>query len=251
MASKQKALSKAITPSGPKVKTGVLVSYVGSYATVNIDGAELLLPMLDSVDTAVPVGSTVVVSVHGNTGYVIGSLNNQSRTASGAFTGSYANGPVPRPSNLGYQYTNFSARQVGTFNIDALPFTLTSTTAVFADPNGNAGFWFYGTNAFSSLAGKTIQSLEVYISPLLGASDAYPIYMLDHYANTRPTTTFSGGSAYQANSKSGWVTLDNTFLTEFRSNYATGFGVGFRTSTTYATLRASAPYGTLRVGWTN
>lgn len=249
----KKTLAKVVkAPSGPKVKTGVLVSYVGSYATVNIEGSELLLPMLDSVDTAVPVGSTVVCQVFGSSGYVIGSLNNANRAPSGAFTGSYSNAPVPRPSNLGYSYTNFTARQYGTFNTDVIPFTVTSTTATFANGSGNAGFWFYGSNAFSSLIGKNIQSVEVYISPLQVAEDSYPLTFYPHRAATRPSTTFVIGSGTSTASSSGWLTLSNTIVNDFKTNLS-AWGVGFSVSgvTQTATLRAPAPYGTLRVGWTN
>lgn len=249
--SAKKKLAKAVKPASPKIKTGILVSYVGSYATVNIEGSDLLLPMLDSVDTAVPVGSTMVCQVYGSSGYVIGSLNNTSRIASDSHTGSYYNPPVPKPSTLGYNYTNFSARQYGTFNIDILPFTVTSTAQTFADATGNAGYWFYGTNAFTSLSSKTIQSIEVFLSPIVNSSDSYPIYMLDHSATTRPSTTFTQLRGFQTVSKSGWVTLDSTILADFKANYLSGFGVGFRTGVNQATLKASAPYGTLRVGWTN
>lgn len=248
--SAKKSLSKAVKPAGPKIKTGILVSYVGSYATVNIEGSDLLLPMLDSVDTAVPVGSTMVCQVFGSTGYVIGSLNNTSRTASGAFTGNYLNAPVPRPSSLGFQYTNFTARQFGTFQTQTIPFTVTSTTQTFADVNGNTGYWFYGTNAFSSLNGRNIQTIEVFLSPMIGANDSYPLFVTDHYAATRPSTTFLQGGGYQSVSRSGWITLDNTILNDFKANFNTGFGVGFY-SNTVANLRPAAPYGTLRVGWTN
>lgn len=249
---KTKALAKAVKPAGPKIKTGILVSYVGAYATVNIEGAELLMPMLDSVDTAVPVGSTVVCQVYGGTGYVIGALGNANRTASGTFTGSYYNPPVPRPSNLGYQYTNFTARQIGTFNTAALPYTVTSTTTLFADNTGsttNTGYWFYGANAFSSLTGKTIQSVEIYVSPFLLDTNTYPMTFISHKAATRPSTTFTQGIGSTNSSMSGWVTLGTDFVNELKTNLS-AWGVGFISNTT-ANLRPSAPYGTLRVGWTN
>jgi hypothetical protein len=247
-------LSKSIKPDAPKVRTGTLVSYVGSYATVNIDGAELLLPMLDSVNTSVPVGSIMVVQVFAGTGYVIGSLNNTDRAPSGAFTGSYANAPVPKPSNLGFSYTNFSPRQVGTYSVGVIPFVLNSTSSLSSSGGSEtAAFWFYGTNAFSSLVGKTLQSVEVYVSPLQSANDSYPLSYVSHTSATRPSTTFSYGAAGSQNaSQSGWVTLPSGFVTELGSNL-NNWGVGFQVNgfTQTASQRASAPYGTIRVGWTN
>lgn len=247
-------LSKAIKPAGPKIRTGILVSYVGSYATVNVDGTELLLPMLDSVNTSVPVGSVMVVQVFGGTGYVIGSLNNTDRAPSGAFTGSYANAPVPKPSNFGFSYTNFSPRQVGTYSVGALPYTLNSTSSLSSSGNAEtAAFWFYGTNAFSSLVGKTLETVEVYVSPLQNADDRYPLSYVSHTSATRPTTTFSFGSAGSQNSsQSGWVSLPTAFATQLASNL-NGWGVGFLVNgiNQTASQRASAPYGTLRIGWTN
>jgi hypothetical protein len=247
-------LSKAIKPAGPKIRTGTLVSYVGSYATVNVDGTELLLPMLDSVNTSVPVGSVMVVQVFGGSGYVIGSLNNTDRAPSGAFTGSYLNAPVPKPSNLGFNYTNFSSRQVGTYSVGALPFVLNSTTALSSNANSEtAAFWFYGANAFSSLVGKTLQSVEVYVSPLQSANDSYPLSYVSHTSATRPSTTFSYGAAGSQNAfQSGWVTLPSAFVTELASNL-NNWGVGFQVNgiNQTASQRASAPYGTIRVGWTN
>jgi hypothetical protein len=208
--------------------------------------------MLDSVDTAIPVGSTVVCQVHGQTGYIIGSLNNTSRTPSGAFSGNYLNAPVPRPSNLGFSYTNFSARQVGTFGIGQLPFTVVSTTALSANGNSeHAGFWFYGANAFSSLYGKTIETVEIFVSPLVLESDSYPVTFFPHYSATRPSTTFALGSPNQNSSNSGWVTLSTSFVNDLKVNL-NAWGIGFLVSglNQTANLRPAAPYGTLRVGWT-
>lgn len=248
--SKTNKLAKQLKPAGPKIKTGILVSYTGASATVNIDGSELLLPMLDSISTTAPIGSTVVCSVNGASGYIIGTLNNTSRTASGSYTGSYWNPPVPKPSNLGYSYTNFMPAQVGTFNIQVVPFTVTSTTTLFANGNpGDAGFWFYGTNAFSSLTGKNIQSVEVYMSPLLLDTNTYPLTVISHKAATRPATTFTLGIGSQNSSASGWVNLGSDFVNELKTSL-TAWGVGFSSLTT-ANLRPNTPYGTLRVGWTN
>jgi hypothetical protein len=238
-------LAKTVKKDVPKVKTGVLVSYVGSLATVAIDGQQMTLPMLDSVSSTIAVGSTVVCQVYGNSGFVIGSVNTVSRTASAAWTGGFSNPPVPRPSNRGYGYSNFSPVSRGAYDDTSGLFSAASST--FTQSSTTGGAWFYGTGAFSSLAGRTVQSIEVYLPPL--TSGAYPLNMAYHTYATRPTG-IAGLTSPTARSSSGWVALPTAWNTVLQSNL-NAFGVGISTGTNTAVISNALPYGTLRIGWSN
>jgi hypothetical protein len=242
----RKSLAQSLKPSVPKVKTGVLISYQNSVATVAIDGAQMTLPMLDSVSSSIAVGSTVVCQVYGSSGFVIGSVNTVSRTASAVWTGQIGNPPVPRPSSKGFSYSNFSPITRGAYDDNTGLFT--AATSQFTQSPTTGGAWFYGATAFSSLASRTIQSIEVYLPPL--SSGAYPLNMAYHLHATRPTgvSGFSGTSAER--STAGWVALPTTWNSAMQSNLS-NFGVGISTAANSAVISNALPYGTLRIGWSN
>lgn len=240
----KKTFAKAVKKDVPRVKTGVLVSYNGYQATVAIEGQQMTLPVLDSVSTTIAVGSTVVCQVYGNSGFVIGSVNTVSRSASGAWTGGFSNPPVPRPSTKGYGYTNFSWSQVGAYDDSAGTFSAAGST--FTQSLTTGGAWFYGSGAFNSLSGRTIQSIEVYLPPL--SSGAYPLKLSYHLYGTRPAN--GGFPVSVSRSTSGWVTLPTDWNAILQANLA-NFGVGITTSTNTAVISNSLPYGTLRIGWSN
>jgi hypothetical protein len=239
-------LAKAVKNDTPKVKTGVLVNYNGYLATVAIEGQQLTLPMMDSVSSTVAVGSTVVCQVFGKSGYVIGSLNTVSRTSSGAWTGGISNPPVPKPSTAGYGYSNFSPTNRGAYDDNSGLFT--TATSVFTQSATTGGAWFYGTGAFSSLAGKTVQSIEVYLPPL--TSGEYPLNVAYHLRATRPTGVAGFSGSPVTRNSSGWVALPTAWNSILQSNL-NGFGVGITTNTNTATIANALPFGTLRIGWSN
>jgi hypothetical protein len=228
----------------PKLATGVLVSYTGSLATVNIRGQQLTLPMLDSVSSSIAVGSTVLCQVNKNSGFVIGSVNTVSRTTSAAWTGGFSNPPVPRPSTQGIYYSNISpnARR----GYDDFSGTFSGSPPSFTQNDVSGGAWFYGSTAFSSLSGKTLVSLEVYLPAL--SSGTYPLAMAYHLYANPPGGLGGFGSVPVNRSGSGWVSLPSTWVTTLASNLS-GFGVGVTTSTNTAVISNALPYGTLRIGW--
>jgi len=239
------SFSKQVSKDAPVVRTGILQSYNGYIAQVAIDGNVLNLPMLDSVSATIPVGSTVVCQVFGASGYVIGSVNTVSRTASTTWTGGFGNPPVPKPSNAGLTFTTFAVKQAATWGT---PGTLTSTTVLTQDTE-SVGAWFYGANAFSSLAGKTIKSLEVYLPALKNTTDAYPLKFNYHTSAARASYSPSFSGTTQTISSSGWVTLSSSFVTGLSSNLS-AFGLGI-SGTPTASISGAAPFGTLRIGWSN
>jgi hypothetical protein len=238
------ALAKTVKKEGPKVKTGTLVSYSGYLATVSIEGQQMTLPMMDSVSTTIPVGSTVVCQVYGNSGFVIGSVNTVSRTTSAAWTGGFSNPPVPRPSSKGYGYSNFSPTQTGAYDDSAGSFSAAGST--FTQSTTTGGAWFYGSGAFTSLSTRTVQSIEVYLPPL--TSGAYPLNLAYHLYGTRPA--LGGMNSPTARSASGWVTLPTAWNSVLQANLS-NFGVGVTTGSNTAVISNALPYGTLRIGWSN
>jgi hypothetical protein len=251
-------LSKDVT----KVKNGTLVYYNGSTAQVQIDGNILTLQVLDSVGTSLPVGTTVVCQVHGMTGYVIGSLGTVTRAASGTWTGSVYNPPVPRPNTFGITYSTFAPTSFGVFEslygtqltgqnklIQSGSYYVTTALG-----SGNAAIksaWFYGANAFTALSGKTIKSVEIYIPNLTNSADSYPLNFQYHTLATTPGSYASVAltGTTQNVSQGGWVTLSSAFITGL-SGSLTAFGVGI-SGTPQATLTGASPFGTLRIGWSN
>ena len=238
------AVNQRINPETTKVKTGILQSYSGTLAQVNIDGNTLNLPMLDTIGTPA-VGSTVVCQVFGSTGYVIGTLNTNSRSASGFWTGGVNNPPVPNPSIPAASYSTFLPTQNGAWDSGAALWSAGAFAQNNTGPNGAA--WFYGAGAFSSLTGKTLISLEVYISGLL--SGAYPLNFTYHTLSVRGTTNSGGldSNATAQRSTSGWVSLPPAFVTALSANLS-AFGVGIYGGQA-ASLNPALPYGTLRIGW--
>jgi hypothetical protein len=242
----RKSFAQSLKPSVPRVKTGVLVSYTGSLATVAIEGQQMTLPMLDSVSTTIAVGSTVVCQVYGNSGFIIGSVNTVSRSASGAWTGGFSNPPVPKPSTQGFGYSNFSPIGLGAY--DDTSGTFSAATSSFTQSSTTGGAWFFGASAFSSLSSRTIQSIEVYLPPL--TSGSYPLNVAYHLYATRPGGVAGFSGTPVTRSASGWVALPTTWNSVMQSNL-TKFGVGISTSTNTAVISNGLPYGTLRIGWSN
>jgi hypothetical protein len=255
-------MASAVNKDTVKVKNGILVYYSGSTAQVQIDGNVLNLQVLDSVGTSLPVGTTVVCQVHGMTGYVIGSLNTVSRATSGTWTGSVYNPPVPRPNTAGINYTTFAPASFGVYeNLYGTKITsaklIQSNSYFVTVPNlgsGNAAIksgWFYGSNAFTGLTGKTIKTVEIFIPNLTDSTDAYPLNFQYHTLATA-ASSFAGltltGTA-QTVSAGGWVSLSTTFVAGLSANL-TAFGVGI-SGTPQATLSGTSPFGTLRIGWSN
>lgn len=245
------AVNQKLIPETTKVKTGILQSYSGTLAQVAIDGNVLNLPMLDTIGTPA-VGSTVVCQVYGSTGYVIGSLNTNSRAASATWPGGYANPPVPNPSVPNASYSTFVPTQAGQYIDASGNNTSVSITGGQFSQNGvtaDGGSWYYGSSAFISLTGKTILSVDVYLPGLAGGN--YPLNIGWHTSATRPSV---GGQAlfdFTLRSTSGWVSLPAPFATAL-STRLTAFGVGIYgnvASIPFATISAANPYGTLRIGW--
>lgn len=241
------SLAKTVKKDVPKVKTGILVSYTGYLATVAIEGQQMTLPMMDSVSPTIAIGSTVVCQVYGNSGFVIGTVNTVSRTASAAWTGGFSNPPVPKPSSKGYGYSNFSWSQVGAYDDNSGLISAAGST--FTQSSTTAGAWYYGATAFSSLSQRTIQSIEIYLPAL--NSGAYPLYIGYHLNATRPSAgaPIVGGSAV-TRSASGWVALPTAWTTIMQSNLS-NFGIGLSTASNTAVISNALPFGTLRIGWSN
>lgn len=228
----------------PKLATGVLVSYTGSLATVNIRGQQLTLPMLDSVSSTIAIGSTVLCQVNKNSGFVIGSVNTVSRTTSATWTGGYSNPPVPRPSTQGVYYSNVSPNSVGAY--EDLSGTWSATSAQFTQNTTQGGGWFYGATGFSSLTGKTLVSLEVYLPTL--TSGTYPLTVGYHLLATRPSSAGMSPTGGVSRSTSGWVALPSSFVTAL-SGSLSAFGIGIVPSANTAVISNALPFGTLRIGW--
>jgi hypothetical protein len=207
--------------------------------------------MLDGF-TPSAVGITVICQVFGSTGYVIGSLNTNSRSASATWTGGYNNPPVPNPSVPNATFSTFLPAQAGQY-VDATGnntnVTITGGQFYQNGVTADGGSWYYGSTAFSSLTGKTILSVEVYLPGL--TSGTYPLNIGWHTNATRPSLGGNASFDFVTRSTSGWVSLPATFATAL-STHLTGFGVGIYGNSVaipFATISAATPYGTLRIGW--
>lgn len=227
-----------------RLVTGTLVSYNGSLATVNVQGQNLTLTMMDSVSSTIAIGSTVVCQVSKGAGFVIGSVNTVSRTQSAVWTGGFSNPPVPRPITTGLSYTNVSPTQIGAYE-DISGTWSNGAGANMTQSTISAGAWFYGSS-FTSLSGKNLQSLEIYLPPL--ASGSYPLNVGYLLVANRPASTGIPPFNAVARSTSGWVSLPSSFVTAL-SGSLNAFAVGLSLSSNTASINPALPYGTLRIGW--
>jgi hypothetical protein len=204
----------------------------------------MTLPMLDSVSATIPVGSTVLCQVYGNSGYVIGSVNTISRTASAVWTGGFNNPPVPKPSTAGFGYSNYSPNARGAYDDNTGLWSTAGGT--FTQSTTTGGGWFYGLGAFNNLSSRTVESIEVYLPPL--TSGSYPLQVSYHLQATRPTGIGGALLSPTARSTSGWVALPTAWNSILQANLA-NFGVGISPAANTAVINNALPFGTLRIGW--
>lgn len=120
------------------------------------------------------------------------------------------------------------------------------------------GAWFYGTNAFSQLKGRTITSVKIYMKrDQSGNYASLPIYLYGHKNATKPSgdVYFIGqklGSAKLGWPGSGVFSLPISVGQQLASGYIKGLGLLYSGTGNYLTLSSLATYtdsGRLDIGW--
>lgn len=111
------------------------------------------------------------------------------------------------------------------------------------------GCWFFGTTPSSTVTGKTIKRMRVYLSRLTtgGNGGAVTVYIRNHSHASKPAgqpdvSSYAAVSASFSAGQSKWVDLPSSFFTAWQNG--TAKGVGIYTSSTsnnyYAIFSASA-----------
>lgn len=251
-------LTKKVSKDIIVMKTGTLISYGGGVATVEIEGGNVTLPMMDSIPATVPLGTAVICAVHGRTGIVIGTLNTTTRTNSDIYVG-VGNPPPPTPSKT--RYTTYSPKATGVWNNINHTWSKNPSKVRQGDDyttktvNGNkttthtgsyTGAWFYGsTSRFLDLETRTIESIEIFIGALATKSDAYPFHFYTHESASIPSSALSLDNGPVSRQASGWVSLPIEYAESLIQN---GGGIAIK-GTPNASLLTKTPYGTIRIGW--
>lgn len=237
MAFDVKNLAQAIRSENTSVKTGQVVSYDVYSAVVNVDGQDISMKLMDHV--TVSLNRVVVCLLNGDTGFVIGTLDNTART------------PVASDGTASNSSTTVSTVQYGTYTYAPKAISNYYSSGAWSynvnevqqgtTPYGTAkGFWFYGSKRFIGLKGKTITKVQIYLKFKTGSSATLGFHGYAGAPNSAPTT---GGSA---SVKGGWVTLPTSFGTYLA---AAGTGGIAAIGSSVATMKGLPDGGTLKISW--
>lgn len=252
--------AKKLAPPIPVVKTGVLLAITGNLGTVNINGANVTLPMLDHISTSITIGTIVACQVQGNSGIIIGSLGTVTRsTATMPLNFNVPNPSPPRPVLNSLYYTTYfptgastwdgtqwyqaysnAGNGTGGFGIAGLP----QPKEAIAQDTGKTGIFVYGQGRFGDLSNKTIKSIEIYVPNAGTGSTTYKFYSHTHAAVPAGAPTISNGPS-TVSAVGGWIAMPSTMFSAFQAGTA---GLAISGSPANAIFTAS-PYGTIRIGW--
>lgn len=228
-------LVQALKSDGAVVKTGQIVSYGAYDAVVNVDGQNISMKLMDHVTAG--LNRVVVCAVQGDTGFIIGTLDNTARTPVAA-DGNATNDSTTVTSTTSGTYS-YAPKTVANF---ATAFGQWASSSTVNQGTGTQGFWFYGSGRFKSLQGKTVTKFQIYIKFTSGSSASVKY----HFYGSKPSGTPTVGGTAQGVS-GGWITLPTSWADALIAGSGTG-GIA-ATGSTSAAMKGLPDGGTLKISW--
>jgi hypothetical protein len=239
MANSITSLTNSLKSDGAVIKTGIIVSNDVYTAVVNVEGVNLTLKLLDSVTAG--INRVAVCVIQGDTGFVLGTLDNTARTPSvdpmGTVSSSSSTTVISASSGT-YSYTPKGTATWNTGNS-----TYTAINGNVSQSSVLDGYWFYGAGRFKELQGKTITGFQIYLKFVSGSTASF-VY---HLYGSQPSEFASWTGTLQTVNGGGWISLPTAWATTLINNAGTG-GIAI-VGNTASTAKGLPDGGTLKITW--
>jgi hypothetical protein len=258
-------LNRAYQRDVPILKTGIVQQFNLTSASVAIDGSVLELEVLDHVTLA--IGQTVVCSVQGRVGLVIGSLGTTTRAQSAVFDGGLGNPTAPDvgiPQTFVAEFTpTIRVVNSGFYGALAIPtstfqgangwYSLTATTAAGATTSARSFAFFYSGIDTTLIDAVAITKIELKMDTWRLNSAVPAQYIRWPSSGLKRVWTSNLASVPAINSAPTAPTLSNQIDTSLSSFNTTNGNIKYTdiTSDGIANYLKTSPLASLFVGSQN